>query len=427
MDSDMVRPFIIPVAGLVIGTGMMMTERYKSVKDVGKLVLYFGAQSFMNVYMSWLMRKCVVLPAGSMGKSGVLKDDLTGIPGAFALTALQQLISFFLFIVYFGAVYFTPYRYNLKPLPSLFDKLTVILFGLVFCANIALNNFSLSLISIAVNLIIRSCLPLTTYLSQQGLATCKLFPLKPFRCLEVTLMCIGVSCAGIFTWADAQAAGKDSEDSKNLMLGVIVCVLSLLCGSMNLALAGVLGTSVHLNPLDTVAYMAVPATCFLAPVIFFLQKPVPGEWGVAFGRDMMSDWEILMGVWELSPYVMSFGILSGVFSFLYNIIQFTIVQTLSPSATAFGGNFNKAALIFLSYLFLDPLPQNKWGVIIMCAVVGNIAAFSAYTYILIKAKEDAKKADEASKKLVDEEEGSDEDEDEDEDEDDDESDEGCCK
>mmetsp|Transcript_105179 Transcript_105179/g.234726 ORF Transcript_105179/g.234726 Transcript_105179/m.234726 type:complete len:427 (-) Transcript_105179:179-1459(-) len=425
MDSDMVRPFIIPVAGLVIGTGMMMTERYKSVKDVGKLVLYFGAQSFMNVYMSWLMRKCVVLPAGSMGKSGVLKEDLTGIPGAFALTALQQMISFVMFVVYFGAVYFTPYRYNLKPLPSLFDKFTVILFGLVFCANIALNNFSLSLISIAVNLIIRSCLPLTTYLSQQGLATCKLFPLKPFRCLEVTLMCIGVSCAGIFTWADAQAAGKDSEDSKNLMLGVIVCVLSLLCGSMNLALAGVLGTSVHLNPLDTVAYMAVPATCFLAPVIFFLQKPVPGEWGVAFGRDMMSDWEILMGVWELSPYVMSFGILSGVFSFLYNIIQFTIVQTLSPSATAFGGNFNKAALIFLSYLFMDPLPHSIWGVIIMSAIVGNIVAFSAYTYIQIKAKEDAKK--EEAKKLVDDDE-EDEDEDEDDDDEDDGSDEeqGCC-
>merc|ERR1740138_686205 len=154
--------------------------------------------------------------------------------------------------------------------------------------------------------------------------------------------------------------------------------------------------------------MAVPAVCFLAPVIFFLQKPVPGEWGVAFGRDMMSDWEILLGVWELSPSVMNFGILSGVFSFAYNIVQFTIVQTLSPSATAFGGNFNKAALIFLSYIFMDPLPGMPWGMIIMGSVIGNIVAFSAYTYILIKAKEDAKKADEASKKLVDEEEGSDE-------------------
>merc|ERR1712178_104771 len=100
-----------------------------------------------------------------------------------------------------------------------------------------------------------------------------------------------------------------------------------------------------------------------------------------------------------------------------NIIQFTIVQTLSPSATAFGGNFNKAALIFLSYVFMDPLPQNKWGVIIMCAVVGNIIAFSLYTYIQIKAKEESKKVEEASKALVVDEEEGDEDEDEDADDD----------
>merc|ERR1712206_39520 len=112
-----------------------------------------------------------------------------------------------------------------------------------------------------------------------------------------------------------------------------------------------------------------------------------------------------MGKHEGAMRNLWFAILSGVFSFIYNIIQFTIVQTLSPSATAFGGNFNKAALIFLSYLFMDPLPQNKWGVIIMGAVVGTIVAFSAYTYIQIKAKEDAKKVEEVSKHLVDEEEG----------------------
>merc|ERR1740138_1823196 len=157
--------------------------------------------------------------------------------------------------------------------------------------------------------------------------------------------------------------------------------------------------------------MAVPAVCFLAPVIFFLQKPVPGEWGVAFGRERLTDWEILMGVWELSPSVMNFGILSGVFSFAYNIIQFTIVQTLSPSATAFGGNFNKAALIFLSYIFMDPLPGMPWGMIIMGSVIGNIVAFSYYTYLQIKAKEDAKK--EAHKQFEEEEEDDDDDEDDD--------------
>merc|ERR1712087_962908 len=86
------------------------------------------------------------------------------------------------------------------------------------------------------------------------------------------------------------------------------------------------------------------------------------------------------------------AILSGVFSFIYNIIQFTIVHTLSPSATAFGGNFNKAALIFLSYIFMDPLPGMPWGAIIMAAIIGNIASFSYYSYLQFKAKEEEKKA-----------------------------------
>jgi hypothetical protein len=147
--------------------------------------------------------------------------------------------------------------------------------------------------------------------------------------------------------------------------------------------------------------MAVPATIFLLPFIFFLQKPVPGEWHKVFGKDTATDGEIFMGLVRLcgehdgAMKTMAFGILSGVFSFVYNIIQFTIVHTLSPSATAFGGNFNKAALIFLSYIFMDPLPKAPWGIIIMCAIIGNIAAFSYYSYLQFKAKEDEKRAKEA--------------------------------
>merc|ERR1712228_1018593 len=81
-----------------------------------------------------------------------------------------------------------------------------------------------------------------------------------------------------------------------LLLGVLVCIASLLCGSLNLALAGVMGTSVHLNPMDTVAYMAVPATVFLLPFIIFLQKPVPGEWSKVFGKSTATDWEIFTGL-----------------------------------------------------------------------------------------------------------------------------------
>merc|ERR1712061_349873 len=104
---------------------------------------------------------------------------------------------------------------------------------------------------------------------------------------------------------------------KNMIMGVFMCVLSLLCGSLNLALAGVLGET-KLNVYDTVAYMAIPATAFLLPIAYFYQKPVPGQWGVLFDAETMSDWEVLQHVWVLNKRTMAWLFLSGVFSFMYN-------------------------------------------------------------------------------------------------------------
>merc|ERR1712223_1209118 len=151
-------------------------------------------------FMSWVLGTHVTIPAGTVLNNGsVLKEDLKGCPAGFALTALQQVVSFILFSIYFISVYFTPYRYTPKQLQTRFEYISVVIFGCVFAANIALNNFSLGYISIGVNLIIRSCLPLSTYVSQQGLAVFGMYPFKEFKILEVTLMTIGVFCAAVFT------------------------------------------------------------------------------------------------------------------------------------------------------------------------------------------------------------------------------------
>merc|ERR1719464_1714013 len=161
------KPFVIPIAGLAVGAVMMAIPK---VATTGKLVLYFGAQSFMNIFMGWVMRTNVTVPKGTTFEGRVLKKDLTGCPAGFALTAFQQVISFCIFMTYFCAAWYTPYRYTPKKLNTNFEVLSVIIFGCVFALNIALNNFSLGYISIAVNLIIRSCLPLTTFSSQQVLS-----------------------------------------------------------------------------------------------------------------------------------------------------------------------------------------------------------------------------------------------------------------
>mmetsp|Transcript_58791 Transcript_58791/g.182177 ORF Transcript_58791/g.182177 Transcript_58791/m.182177 type:complete len:149 (-) Transcript_58791:381-827(-) len=106
----------------------------------------------------------------------------------------------------------------------------------------------------------------------------------------------------------------------------------------------------------------------------------------------MTDFQILAGVWSLNKTTMAWLVLSGVFSFAYNIIQFSIVHTLSPSATAFGGNFNKAALVFLTlllpFLRVHELPGAPYIQVIWLSVLLNISAFSYYSYLQIKAKQE---------------------------------------
>jgi len=391
VESETFRPFIIPIIGLLLGAGMMAVPK---VATYGKLVLYFGAQSFMNIFMGWVFRTHVTVPKGEQG----LKEDLHGCPVGFALTAMQQLVSFFCFLILYAALYATPYRIVPKKITTMKEVGSIIIFGCVFAMNIALNNFSLAYISIAVNLIIRSCLPLSTFLSQQALAAWGLGSSKPFKYLDVGLMAAGVGFACMFTIAKiagSNASHHGASDQGKQVMGVIMCLLSLLCGSVNLALAGVLG-EMKMSVYDTVAYMSVPAFFFLMPFCF-VPKEVPGEWPTVLGVDSASDFTILMKTRIIAPSTFMLFVLSGIFSFIYNIIQFTIVHTLSPSATAFGGNFNKAALVFLTlilpFLQVHALPGMPWIAMIWLAVIGNVASFSYYSYLQVLAKREKEEAE----------------------------------
>merc|ERR1719383_668085 len=106
------------------------------------------------------------------------------------------------------------------------------------------------------------------------------------------LMVAGVFCACAFTITKIRCSAKGDHQGSNQFLGCIMCIASLLCGSVNLALAGVLG-EMKLSVYDTVAYMSVPAFLFLMPFCL-IQKPVPGDWPDVLEKEYASDVEILM-------------------------------------------------------------------------------------------------------------------------------------
>merc|ERR1712032_564787 len=177
------------------------------------------------------------------------------------------------------------------------------------------------------------------------------------------------------------------------------------------------------------AYMSIPAFLFLMPFCL-IQKPVPGDWPKVLAKSTASDFEILMWTSTNAPSTFELFVLSGIFSFVYNIIQFTIVHTLSPSATAFGGNFNKAALVFLTlllpFLQVHALPKFPYNMVIWLAVLGNVAAFSFYSYLQILAKRKAAKEKEKEAMLQKRDMLANEEEEEEEDEEEEDEEEGMC-
>lgn len=362
------KQIIMPVGSLALGCILHQSEA-EGAQIVSKLLVYLGAQTGMHLYMKAVLSNAVV--SQELG--------LKGIPAAFLVTALQQVTAFLIMGVILLVTWPTRFRYVPKQLKTIREWLAVVCFSLSFALNIGMNNFSLSLLSISMNLIVRSCMPLSTAVSQMGLGMLTGAKGGGVTAKEMAVMLVGVLFAGLATLAKSNSAGDDSE---HLILGCAVGVLSIFSGAINFVLAGWLGTSVKLNPLDTTCYMSIPATFFLLVPILLMPHPV--SWP---GYASMTDWQVFLEVMRLSPSTIGLAILSGLFAVSYNVLQYALVQSLSATYTAFAGNFNKAATVVLSLLLgLESLPDGFWGAVMVFAITGNIGAFTAYSMMKTSKK-----------------------------------------
>lgn len=366
---------MVPLVGALLLGFAIYAFRGASVmlETVAILLIYFGAQTGMNVYMKSVLSKIVV----------DAEEGLKGVPIGFMLTAIQQLVAFCIFCCFLVAGRLFNSGYQTRKLTTRREVIAVLCFSTAFALNIGLNNFGLSLVAISINMLIRSCLPLSTAVSQIAVGSIMGIEKKTsIAPLEWLLMLMGVGCAGLATYAKS-AGSESSGESAELVLGVIVCVASIFSGALNMVLAGVLGSEMKLNPLDTTCYMSLPASLLLLVPALVVSHPM-GTWP---GFPSMTDWEVLREVVARNPYALVPVLFSGVLSFVYNILQYTLVHKLSAAYAAFAGNFNKAATVALSLLCgMEAVPSGQWGFIFIGAVVGNIAAFTAFSSLKVKKK-----------------------------------------
>lgn len=251
------------------------------------------------------------------------------------------------------------------------------LFAVAFAANHGFNNFSLSMLEVSLNLVLRSCIPLMTVLLQ---ATFRQIGVPGFgesvlvsTTGEMIFMFLGVMCAALATISQHQGS---TNESQQVLFGTAVGILSIVFAAFNMLCAAELGGDLKISPLDATCYCALPASIFLSLPIFLLRH---SSWpGFAY----MTDWQVYEKVYSVSPATMILVLISGLMSVGYSFLQYWLIMNLSAAYTAFAGNFNKGICIVISiWIGLETLPQNGWGVSMVLAVVGNAAAFTGYSLL----------------------------------------------
>mmetsp|Transcript_1447 Transcript_1447/g.2496 ORF Transcript_1447/g.2496 Transcript_1447/m.2496 type:complete len:448 (+) Transcript_1447:17-1360(+) len=360
-SGNLFTQLAIPLTALALGT---LCHCCESGKTLGKLLVYFGSQTCMNLYVKSVLNNTIIV------------EGLKGIPASFFVTLSQQMISGVLFLMLVIMTHLFGRPYSPRRLVSRLDYVAVVCFSMAFALNIGLNNFSLSMIPLSINLVIRACLPLSTLLSQQLLGPCFGETRKPINPLDLLFMLTGVSCAAVTVVCDYQ----NPVINDNFVLGVLAATGSVFSGAINMVLAGLLGTSLKMNPLDTTGYMSLPSSIFLAPIVMFMMHPVASSWDKTIFPSPATDWQVIEKVLANAPSKLLLVALFGPIAFAYNMLQWALVQSLSATHTSFAGNANKAATICLALVLgLENLPPDHWGVLKVAAVAGNILAFTAFS------------------------------------------------
>jgi len=367
--SDLAKQLAVPGVALVAGGILVL---WPSLQVMSQLLTFFGAQIFMNIYMKAVLSNSVISETLQM----------KGFQGPLILTSFQQLISFLILIVGVLLSRLTRTPYQPKRISSFGEVVSIWVLAVSFAANIALNNFSLALLDLSVNVMIRSVSPVFTLMLQVILARWVADVKMDLSMGKVLFMLMGLGCAVVVVLSKSQSMTVSSSFG----LGIILCVASLLASSLELIAVMFLCKGSKMNSIDTVLYMSLPVVAILVFPSLFLKHPVAYP-----GHGNMTDWSVFTEVCRLNAWTMVLVLLSGAFALGYNLLLYTVVKDLSPFTAAFAANFNKVVAIGLALVLgFEQLPQMPWGIVMVVGMLGNIASFSGYTLVSSRAKSPAK-------------------------------------
>lgn len=251
-----------------------------------------------------------------------------------------------------------------------FTRPMIHIHGIFTALNIGFNNWSLVFISLSINQLLRSVVPLPTAVLSTA------FEKKTFNWqvwASMVVVCLG-----------AMLASAGSGDAT--AVGVLICLGSVLSGAAWTVVSGML-LQMGEEPLDSLSILFCSSpTCILTTLTFALAlelEPLK-EW---FADDSRPN---IGGIFAL--YIFTGGMLG----FCYDLVHQQFIKVTSSMSMGIAGNAKMVLLIIISMVFFEhpPTAQSVIGILIGLA---GCFWYSAYKLGLTVPKPST---DEKKEKLV---------------------------
>lgn len=240
-----------------------------------------------------------------------------------------------------ASLYIYAYRgIERKPLKPGQQSLMVY-FSLIFVSNIITGNWSLGLVSITFNQVMRALVPgVVVVLSMAILG--KSYSRERKLCLVPVACGVYLACTG---------------DKTCTFLGLLITLAAVLFAGLKVVLSNkFLSGDLKLHPVDLILHQA-PLSAFWCLIAMVLS----------------GEWQILMANWDRIPELSTWYLVTGVISFLLNVTSFYANKVTSPVTLCVCGNMKQIFVITLSIAINHDVISNQKLFGICVVTVGGAA------------------------------------------------------
>uniref|UniRef100_A0AAV1TFC6 Sugar phosphate transporter domain-containing protein n=1 Tax=Peronospora matthiolae TaxID=2874970 RepID=A0AAV1TFC6_9STRA len=221
-------------------------------------------------------------------------------------------------------------------------------FSFIFVSNIITGNWSLGLVSISLNQVMRALVP-SVVIVLSMLILGKTYTLE--RKLSLVPVAFGVylACTG---------------DNSCTVIGFIITAVAVLFAGLKAVLSNkFLSGDLKLHPVDLILHQAPLSACWCLAAMF-----------------LSGEVDTIMNNWEAVPSASFWYILTGIISFMLNVTSFMANKVTSPVTLCVCGNMKQVVVIVMSILINNDVITAQKVIGIVVVTIGG----SAYAYISTK-------------------------------------------